>query len=257
MIAYELLRRIIVLIRLVLVFALISIINGMIIRMIIKGSAILVYPILWLQQLCMRRRGFQNRGGFYQSLGHTGALSAYLDRNERSKADLFLAVMMGLLVYYLMYISSQSLWTSLTFGETYSGIINDQYFFYVNYTELLFLLFCRSRSSIKYVGKYITVLNIIYLYYVNMYIYPPVYEAQSVLAYSTLFFLTFFTSRYEYFAVNKWNQCGSYTPSESNPRCGYHHILIGPEYNYGWDMMSLFYPLRFEETFPIDSQEAR
>ena len=58
--------------------------------------------------------------------------SAYLDRNEMSKLDLFLAVMLGLIVYYLMYISSQQLWTTLTFGETYSGIINDQYFFYVN-----------------------------------------------------------------------------------------------------------------------------
>ena len=58
--------------------------------------------------------------------------SAYLDRNEMSKFDLFLAVMLGLIVYYLMYISSQQLWINLTFGETYSGIINDQYFFYVN-----------------------------------------------------------------------------------------------------------------------------
>lgn len=48
MVAYELIRRILVLCKIVLAFALISCINALIIRLIIKGSAILVYPILWL-----------------------------------------------------------------------------------------------------------------------------------------------------------------------------------------------------------------
>ena len=43
----------------------------------------------------------------------------------------------------------------MTYGDTYSGIINDKYFFYINYTELIFLVFCRTRSSIKYLAKYI------------------------------------------------------------------------------------------------------
>lgn len=97
------------------------------------------------------------------------------------------------------------MWTSLTFGETYSGIINDRYFFYVNYTELIFLVFCRTRSSIKYLPKYITILNIVYLFYVNMYIYPPVYEAHVVLINCTLFIIIWFILRYEIQAVNEWN----------------------------------------------------
>lgn len=120
----------------------------------------------------------------------------------------------------------------------------------MNYTELLFMVFCRTRSSIKYLGKYITILNLIYLFYVNMYIYPAVYEAHSLLSFTTLFLFVWFIKRYEWEAVNEWNQCGSYTPSESNPRCGYHNVLLGPDYNYGWDLMTMFYPLRFEETFP-------
>lgn len=136
-------------------------------------------------------------------------------------------------------------------------MINDQYFFYVNYTELIFLVFCRTRSSIKYLAKYITILNVAYLFYVHMYIYPCVFEAHTVLSYSTLFLLLWFIFRYELDAVTQWNQCGSYTPSEGNPRCGYHPVLVGPEYNYGWDLMTIFYPLRFEESFPQQAHETR
>ena len=97
------------------------------------------------------------------------------------------------------------MWTSFTYGDTYSGIINDKYFFYINYTELIFLVFCRTRSSIKYLAKYITLINLIYLYYVNMYIYPAVFEAHSLLNTFTLLFFAYFILRYELPAVNDWN----------------------------------------------------
>lgn len=125
MVFLEILRRLGILIKILFVFALISLINGLIIRIIIKGAAVVIYPILWLQQCCYWRNGFHNRAGFYQSLGQTGALSAYLDRHEMSKFNLFLSIILGLLIYYMMYISIQQLQTTLTFGETYSGIIND------------------------------------------------------------------------------------------------------------------------------------
>jgi len=163
---------------------------------------------------------------------------------------MFLSIFLGLLVYYLMYIACQYLWTKICFGETYSGIINDHYFFYVNYSELIFFIFIRTRSSIKYAPKYLTILNIIYLFYVHMYIYPAVFEAFIVLTYATLFIFCWFIVRYEVPSVNDWNQCGSYTPSESNPRCGYHHILVAPVYNFGFDLIPLFFPLHSEETFP-------
>ena len=104
MIMFELVRRLYILAKLFFVFGVISLINGMIIRMIIKGAAIVVYPILCLQQCIRRNYGFQNRYTIYQSLGQTGALSAYLDRNEMSKCNLFLQVLFGLIVYYLMYL---------------------------------------------------------------------------------------------------------------------------------------------------------
>ena len=67
------------------------------------------------------------------------------------------------------------------------------------------MVFCRTRSSIKYLAKYITLLNIIYLFYVHLYLYPAVYEAHTVLSYSTLSLLLWFIRRYELEAVNEWN----------------------------------------------------
>jgi hypothetical protein len=45
---FEFVRRLYVLAKLLFIFGVISMINGMIIRMIIKGAAVVVYPILCL-----------------------------------------------------------------------------------------------------------------------------------------------------------------------------------------------------------------
>jgi len=68
--------------------------------------------------------------------------------------------------------------------------------------------------------------------------------------------VAFFLRRFEYEAVNNWNPFGTWTPSESNPRCGYHHVLLGSQYSIGFDIISIAYPLRFRESFPRASVEA-
>lgn len=200
MVVYELVRRVFVFFKLLLAFALMSCINALIIRLIIKTSSILVHPLIFIKERCRRaneNEGYPNRAVYYQSLSQNGAMAAYLDRNESSKCNLILSIALGMTVYYTMWVGSHHLWTVMTFGETFSGMINDRYFFYIAYTELFVFVFCRTRSSIKYLPKYITVLNMIYLFYVNMYIYPAVYEASIVLNYCTLFFFAWFIRRYE------------------------------------------------------------
>jgi hypothetical protein len=60
--------------------------------------------------------------------------------------------------------------------------------------------------------------------------------------------------KFEFTAQNFWNPCGSYTPSENNPRCAYHLVLLTPEYTLGFDLFSMFKPVHFQETFPIECQ---
>jgi len=109
------------------------------------------------------------------------------------------------------------------------------------------LLVIRTRSSIKYLPKLITVFNMIFLFYLNSHLYSAQFESCFVLQTISLFFCIYFIRHFEYPAINEWNQCGLYTPTEDNPRCGYHNVLLSPDFNIGFDLLTMFYPLKFIE----------
>ena len=94
---------------------------------------------------------------------------------------LFLALISILVIYFIMYMACNLLWTVMAFGSTLAPALNDAYFFYVNTMELLSFLFIRTRSSIKYFPKMLTLCNLIFLMYVNSYMYACQFEALNVL----------------------------------------------------------------------------
>ncbi len=102
---------------------------------------------------------------------HIGAHAAHLDRRGASKVELIFAFLGCLFIFYFMYGSCYFLWTSISFPMIFARGINDIYFFYINIMEFMTLLFIRTRSSIKYFPKFITILNICFLFYVNSYFY--------------------------------------------------------------------------------------
>ena len=80
--------------------------------------------------------------------------------------------MLGCLIsFYFMYASSYFLWTDMVFPMILARGINDLYFFYFNLLEFSSLFFIRTRSSIKYLPKYISIMNLIYIMYLNSYPY--------------------------------------------------------------------------------------
>jgi TctA family transporter len=124
-----------------------------------------------------------------------------------------------------MYASSYFLWTDLIFPSIIASGINDIYFFYVNLLEFATLFFVRTRSSIKYLPKYITLLNIMFIVYVNSYMYPAQYEFFSVVTNATVALFAYFLKNYEIPAVaGVWSPFGTWTPSYNNPRAGYHFV---------------------------------
>lgn len=153
-----------------------------------------------------------------------------------------------------MFLACSNVWTLMCFNSYFSMALNDTYFFYVNMMELCSFLLIRTRSSLKYFPKYITLANMFFLIYVNSYMYPCQFEALSVLENFSFFVLFYFLDKYEYEAVNEWNPFGTWTPSESNPRCGYHNVLLNVHYSIGFDIFSLGMPLRFRERFSPESQ---
>lgn len=178
-------------------------------------------------------------------MGDIGAYGAFLDREGLSKCHLYMTYLFTLLIYYMLYLACNQFWTLMTFNGIFSNTINDAYFFYINIMELLSFLFVRTRSSIKYFPKYITIVNLMFLMYINSYMYSCQFESLAVLQNFSLYMFFFFVNRYEFEAVNEWNAFGSWTPSEQNPRCGYHHVLLSPQYSIGFDIFTLGIPLRF------------
>ena len=70
-----------------------------------------------------------------------------------------------------MYMASYSFWDSVAFNTTFTGRINNNYYFYINLLEMTTFLFVRTRSTIKYLSKFITIANLVFLMYVNSHMY--------------------------------------------------------------------------------------
>jgi len=166
---------------------------------------------------------------------------------------LYFSVISLCILYYFLQLACYNIWTRMTFNQTYTDGINDSYFFYVFTMELASFLFIRTRSSLKYFPKFITMANMVFLMYVNSYMYACQQESLNILQNFSLWVLLFFIRKFEYEAINNWNPFGTWTPSEINPRCGYHNIILSSQYSIGFDIFSIAYPLRFRETFPTQS----
>lgn len=128
---------------------------------------------------------------------HIGAQAAYLDRRGSSKVGLIFAFIGCLSAFYFMYGSCYFLFTAMSFPSIFARGINDVYFFYYNMVEFMSLVFIRTRSSIKYFPKIVTLMNLWYLFYVNSYIYAAFYECYACLFYTTMFIFFGFLKYYE------------------------------------------------------------
>jgi hypothetical protein len=109
------------------------------------------------------------------------------------------------------------------------------------------LFFIRTRSSIKYLPKFLTLLNMTFIFYLNSYIYSAQYELFAFVYHFSAALFLYFMINYEVpVASGVWNTFGSYTPSFNNPRAGY-HIVSSDSFMMGFDIISMFSTLRFRE----------
>jgi len=118
MVFHEVPKRLVLIFSLLIGFGLISMVNGLLIRMAVKCSLLSIFPLLRINEIIQNqgRRNTNNRRHVYAQMGGVGALAAYLDRNERSKGPIYFQLFVTLLTYYTMYSSSYKLWTTLMFN---------------------------------------------------------------------------------------------------------------------------------------------
>jgi len=113
------------------------------------------------------------------------------------------------------------MWSHSIFPSASATGLSDLYFANVNLLEFLTFIFIRTRSSIKYFAKFITILNIAFLFYINSYIYGAQYAMLAVTFWGSFFLFFMFLRYFEQPGVQLWNPFGNNTPSYANPRVGY------------------------------------
>ena len=86
------------------------------------------------------------------------------------------------------------------------------YFGYINLLEFTCFIFVRTRMSIKYLPKFITVLNVVFMFYINSYMYSASYQYFVFMFAATVYVFCFFLLEYEHKAIHEWNPFDMYTP---------------------------------------------
>ena len=154
-------------------------------------------------------------------MGMVGAQSAYHERMGQGKSLLVLALVFTLFLICFIQTSCYYLWTQMMFPSTFPSALNDAYFGYINLIEFACFIFVRTRMTIKYLPKFISILNVAFMFYLNSYMYSASFQFLQFMFAASVFVFVFFISEYEYKAVTEWNPFDMYTPRLQNPRMGY------------------------------------
>ena len=96
---------------------------------------------------------------------------AHIDRQRGSKTALVLAVTACLMMVYFIQSAVIFTWSRIFLPSTYAGGLNDGFFGYNNFLEFSFFIFIRTRLSIKYYSKFVTILNVLMMLYIYSYQY--------------------------------------------------------------------------------------
>ena len=140
------------------------------------------------------------------------------------------------------------------FPVMYPGSVNDAFFSQMYIMEFLTFTFVRTRTTIKYLAKFICILNVIFLIYLNAYLYSASSAMVLVLFMTDIALLFFFLGEFEAPALLDWNPFARDTPSESTPRAGYHLVLNDASFGLGFNLWHIFVPLRFRNSFTLAEQ---
>ena len=146
------------------------------------------------------------------------------------------------------------LWTPTMFPIMFPINTNDAFFSQMYIMEFLTFAFVRTRTSIKYLAKLICIMNVIFLVYLNSYLYPASAQLVTVVFVADFALLFYFLGEFEVPALLEWNPFARETPSEASPRAGYHLVLNDASFGLGFNLWHIFVPLRFRNSFTLAEQ---
>ena len=108
----------------------------------------------------------------------------------------------------------------MMFPEPFAGQLNDIYFAYSNFLEFFVFIFIRTRSSIKFYAKFISIINVMFLFYINSYMYSAQTAFMSMLFFLTVAISFAFLEMFEVPSIQDWNPFHESTPFHPHRQIG-------------------------------------
>jgi len=194
-----------------------------------------------------------NQSLAYRAVPWIGIHGAHLKRTKQRTLFLFLSFFGLLVITYMFYGTCYNTWFDYFYNNR--PILRnegDLYYPYLEMIELLTLIFIRTRISIGYFPKIITILNVLYLYYCFINFYPFSGLASAVLCFISMAIFFLFLKLYELPAL-EWNPFSFHTPAPNNTRQVYVETLRS-RFSLGFDIWSVLFPPAFRSEFEPEEQ---
>ena len=179
-----------------------------------------------------------------------------MDRQQQSKKPFLFALLYTLCIFYFMQTSCYYYWTTMMFPTCFAGHINDIYFAYTNFLEFFFFIFIRTRTSIKFAPKFITIINVMFLLYINSYMYGAQLKFFAMIFMLTIGICFAFLEFFEVPAIRDWNPFDVNTPRYACPRIGFQRVFSDSTFGTSFDIWQIFMPLRGRQRFTMYEQGA-
>lgn len=189
----------------------------------------------------------------YQVVPWIGVYSSYFSRTGRNDGTLVMAYVQYMAVIVAFNAACYFIWSQrfFVFGSFTASQLN-LYYLYVQMMEMFFMLFVRTRISIRYLPRILTVLNVLFLTYYFAYFYPFCSEALFVLIISSVLTVLAFL-RWSECPALEWNPFSPCTPSISNPRQAYIRVLES-DFVLSFSLSTLFVSPAFRSEFSPEEQ---
>lgn len=240
-------------------FAFLSTVTAAILRVGLMASTVFVVccstlglTVASLANVCGNATEF-GQALVHRAVAWIGVHASYLARTKRNSVYLIVAFFGCLMLTYGCYGPSVGIWEYLFCGDRPS-VRNEAtvYYTYLELMEMLVLVFIRTRISLCYFPKIFTLINVLFLYYHFTNFFPFLGLATNVLFFFAMAIFFLFVRLFELPGLGR-NPFSPHTVSEHNPRQAYSAVLRS-RYSLGFDLYSLFLPLRLRSDFAPEEQ---
>lgn len=165
----------------------------------------------------------------------------YNHRQHEKKYVIFAFICL-LLLFYFIYLGSYYFWNATLFGKSFPKGLEESYYSFIAAIELINLLFFRTRTTLKYLPKYLFILQFMFLYHLNNTAYGN-YNILFGFMSALSFFLISYTLLHLEIEALDWNPSFHYTPSVEKPRMLYYPLFNMSEFYDLPQFWTMFYPL--------------